>query len=52
MNFDGFVGNDEVKERLNKLTSSKRLPHALIIQGGGRTRKAHACKENCGISHM
>ncbi len=33
MNFDGFVGNDEVKERLNKLTSSKRLPHALIIQG-------------------
>ncbi len=33
MNFDGFVGNDEVKERLQNLVSSKRLPHALIIQG-------------------
>ena len=33
MNFNGFVGNDEVKENLNRLTSSGRLPHALIIQG-------------------
>ena len=33
MNFSRFIGNEKVKEQLSFLISSKRLPHAIVIEG-------------------
>ena len=33
MNFNRFIGNEKVKEQLSYLISSKRLPHAIILEG-------------------
>ena len=33
MDFSQLIGNDKVKEQLSFLISSKRLPHAIVIEG-------------------
>ena len=33
MNFSRFIGNEKVKEQLSFLISSKRLPHAIVLEG-------------------
>ena len=33
MNFSRFIGNEKVKEQLSFMLSSKRLPHAIVIEG-------------------
>lgn len=33
MNFFDFVGNEKIKEQLTFLQESKRLPHAIVIEG-------------------
>lgn len=33
MNFSGFLGNDDVKERLSSAFASGRFPHAVLLQG-------------------
>lgn len=33
MKFKHFLGNEKVKEQLSALMSSKRLPHAIVIEG-------------------
>lgn len=62
MEFPGFLGNDGVKRALNTAFSSRRFPHALILQGekgcGKRTlakllAKALVCRNReqapCGV---
>lgn len=54
MDFSGFLGNDEVKRALSAAFSSRRFPHAIVLQGengcGKRTlarliAKALVCRD-------
>ena len=33
MNFNDFLGNEKIKEQLSVLIETKRLPHAIILEG-------------------
>lgn len=60
MNFDSFIGNDDIKQAINTAFVSGRLPHALILQGedglGKRSlaqllAKALVCTGNVGAEY-
>lgn len=45
MNFKKFLGNEKVKEQISFLMNSKRLPHAIIIEGESGIGKTTFARE-------
>lgn len=45
MNFDGFIGNEKIKQQLIFLIESGRLPHAVILEGEEGIGKRTLAKE-------
>lgn len=45
MNFKKFLGNEKVKEQISYLMNSKRLPHAIMIEGENGIGKTTFARE-------
>lgn len=45
MEFEEFIGNEKIKQQLTFLTESKRLPHAIILEGEEGLGKRTLAKE-------
>ncbi len=45
MNFNGFAGNEKVKQQLTFLAETGRLPHAIVIEGEDGLGKRTLAKE-------
>lgn len=45
MNFENFLGNEKIKEQISYLFESKKLPHALILEGDDGLGKRTLARE-------